>query len=377
MRMLVALLPITLTACGSVSGWPTSTLEAEGIDSTRIDAVVADIEAGDYGRVDHFLMVRHGKLVCDHHFPRDYAAMSAALDPKDEPYDYDHPGWHPYYRGTDLHTLQSVTKSITSICIGIAIDEGLIPDGVQTPAMSFFSDFEPDMSDPRRQAMTLEDLLTMRSGIDWNESIPYTDERNSCVQLELSDDWVRFVLGHPMREDPGTKFDYNSGVSVLLGKIVRVATGRRIDDYAREKLFEPLGIRDSYWKVTPCGENDTEGGLYLSAHDLAKVVQLMLQKGEWNGRRIVSERWVEASIGPHTAIDPQQPDGVQYGYQWWVPVVRNGEVRQFQGSGYGGQYPIVLPKLDTVIVFNAWNTNEQPKKPLWNAVRNELVPAIR
>ena len=186
--------------------WPVSTPEAEGIDAAAIEALISDIEGGLYGLVDHFLLIRSGKVVADHHFPHDYAAIAAQYDPTDHQYNYDHPEWHPYYRGTKLHTLQSVTKSVTSAALGIAVDEGLI-QGVDVPAMSFFDAYEPDLSDPRKAAMTMEDLLTMRSGLDWNEMISYDDASNSCIQLEASDDWIRFVLGHPMREEPGTVFD--------------------------------------------------------------------------------------------------------------------------------------------------------------------------
>ncbi len=107
--------------------WPVSTPEAEGIDPAAIDSLVADIGKGEYGLVDHFLLIRHGRVVADHHFEHDYPSIASAYDPTNHQYNYDHPDWHPYYRNTDLHTLQSVTKSITSVALGIAIDEGHIP----------------------------------------------------------------------------------------------------------------------------------------------------------------------------------------------------------------------------------------------------------
>jgi len=362
-----------------VGGWPVSTLEDEGIDREPIDALIADIEAGQYGLVDHFLLIRHGRIVVDRHFEHDYVEIAAEYDPADHQYDYDHPDWHPYYRGTKLHTLQSVTKSITSVVLGIAIDEGHIPRGVETPAMSFFGDYDFDLSDPRKQAMTLEDMLTMQSGLDWNEMVSYDDEENSCIQPEESDAWIQFVLDHPMREDPGSRFDYNSGISVLLGKIVGVATGLRVDRYADEKLFKPLGIESYYWKISPDGEADTEGGLYLDPHDLARIAYLFLRDGEWNGKRIVSQAWVEASLKPH--VPDIRPDdgypGQGYGYQWWIPKHEDGRAVLYQGSGYGGQLPIVIPHLDLVIVFNAWNIHQPPAKSTEVAVRDIIVPAVR
>ena len=188
-----------------------------------------------------------------------------------------------------------------------------------------------------------------------------------------------FVLDHPMREDPGTQWDYNSGVSVLLGKIVQVATGQRIDDWARERLFEPIGITDLYWKITPDNEVDTEGGLYLSAHSLARIGYLFLSGGVWDGERIVSEHWVRASTSPVvTDIRPgNDRRDAGYGYQWWVPD-HDGEVATiFAGNGYGGQFLMVAPQYDVVVVFNAWNIHDQPELSSWRALQDRIIPAIQ
>ncbi len=358
--------------------WPISTPEAEGIDPDAIAALVGDIAAGRYGLVDHFLLIRHGNVVADHRFERDYVPIAAQYDPTNHQYNYDHPEWHPYYRGTQLHTLQSATKSVTSAALGIAVDEGLI-EGVHVPGMSFFEAYEPDLSDPRKAAMTLEDMLTMRSGFDWNEMISYDDESNSCVRLEASDQWIRFVLGHGMRDDPGTVFDYNSGVSVLLGKIVGVATGQRVDRWAEERLFNPIGITEYYWKTTPDGEVDTEGGLYLSAHDLARIGYLFLRGGRWDGEQIISADWVNASVAPTVSdIRPENDTAdTGYGYQWWVPKHQDGQTPVFAGRGYGGQYVVVVPEYDIVVVFNAWNIHDIPELSTYAAVWERILPAVR
>jgi len=339
---------------------------------------MADIAAGNYGLIDHFLLIRHGRVVADHHFEQDYASIASAYDTTNHQYNYDHPDWHPYYRNTDLHTLQSVTKSVTSVALGIAIDEGYIP-GVDVPTASFFKAYDPDLSDPRKRAMTLEDMLTMRSGIEWNEMISYEDEENSCTQMEASDEWIRFVLDHPMGADPGTSWNYNSGVSVLLGKILQVATGQRIDEWARERLFEPIGITDFYWKITPDGEVDTEGGLYLSAHDLARIGYLFLREGMWDDRRVVSEDWVGASISPVVADirpDNGRPDS-GYGYQWWVPDHDGENTFMFAGNGYGGQFLQVTPEYDLVVVFNAWNIHGGARYSSWRALQERIIPATQ
>lgn len=359
--------------------WPVSRPEKEGFDAKAIESIVADMKAGEFGLLDHFLLIRHGRIVADHHFKHNYEKISAKYDRKNHQYNYDHPEWHPYYRGTKLHSLQSVTKSITSIALGIAIDEGHIPDGVETPAMSFFKTYKADFDDPNRKAMKLKDMLTMRSGIRWNEQISYESEQNSCIQLEASNEWIQFVLDQPMRERPGTIFDYNSGVSVLLGKIVGVATNQRIDSYANEKLFKPIGINEFYWKTTPDGEVDTEGGLYLSAHDLARIAYLFLRNGNWDGKQIVSEEWVRASTAP--VVSDIRPDNGRpdsgYGYQWWVPQHENGKTKIYSGRGYGGQFPIVVPEHDLVIVFNAWNIHGSAKQSAERAVLDRILPAIK
>jgi CubicO group peptidase (beta-lactamase class C family) len=359
--------------------WATSTPEAEGVDPEAVTSLVADIDAGIYGLVDHFLLIRHGRVIADHHFPHDYDSISAQYDPVDYQYDYDAPSWHPYYQGTELHSLQSVTKSVTSAALGIAMDRGLI-ESVDVPAMSFFGDYTFDLSDARKQAITFEDFLTMRSGIAW--AIPgqsYDDDSHPTIQLENSDDWIQFVLDQPMGEEPGVRFDYNDGVSVLIGKIVREATGRRIDEWTEELIFRPIGIDEYYWKTTPLGEVDTEGGLYLTTHDLARFGYLFLRGGEWDGRQIISREWVEASTAP--VIPDIAPNNNRrdsgYGYQWWVPQHGPDLPTIFAGNGYGGQFVMVAPDYDIVVVFNGWGIHGGAQRSTWRALQERILPAMR
>ncbi len=358
--------------------WPVSSPEAEGVDPAAIASIHADMQAGKYGLIDHFLLIRNGRIIADHQYEQDYEAVAARYDTTNHQYNYDHPAWHPYYQGTQLHTLQSVTKSITSAALGIAIDEGLM-GSVETHPMRLFEGYEQNMSDRRRTDMTLEDLLTMRSGINWNEMISYSDSTNSCILMEASDNWIQFVLDQPMREAPGTRFDYNSGVSVLLGKLIGISTGKRVDQWTKEKLFEPIGIKDFYWKITPMGEVDTEGGLYLSSHDLARIGYLFLHKGKWKDEQIISESWIEKSTSPVVAdtrpSNDQQDSG--YGYQWWVPDQEQGETRIFAGNGYGGQFVLVSPEHDIVAVFNGWNIHDRPEMFTWRTLQERILPAVQ
>ncbi len=352
--------------------WPVSTPEAEGIDPAAIASLVSDIDAGRYGLIDQFLLIRNGRVVADRRW--DHSAAHAALlaeqdDTTLHQYNYDHPAWHPYYQDTDLHSLQSVTKSVLSVAFGIAIDRGHIP-GVGAPVWSWFESYGADLEDPRRAATTVEDFLTMRSGIDWaRRGQGYDDETHPTVVLEASEDWIGYVVAQPVGTDPGARFDYNDGVSVLLGKIVREATGQRLDRWTDDNLFRPIGIDEYYWKLTPRGEVDSEGGLYLSAHDLARIGYLMMHGGEWDGRRVVSLGWVDASTAPVV----EEPG---YGYQWWVPLHEDGTARIFAANGYGGQFLHVVPEHDLISVFNGWTLHEAPEMASWNALQERILPAV-
>ena len=362
--------------------WPVSTPEAEGVDAAAIEALVRDIDAGRYGLIDHFLLIRNGYVIADHrwdHGERYAELLTQQEDTAEHQYNYDHPSWHPYYRDTDLHSLQSVTKSVMSVAFGIAVDAGHIA-GVDDAAWSWFEDYGVDLADPRRASTTLDDFLTMRSGMDWaRPGQPYTDDTHPTVVLEGSDAWIEYVVEQPIGTDPGAQFDYNDGVSVLLGKIVRKATGQRLDAWAEERLFRPIGIDEYYWKITPGGEADSEGGLYLSTHDLARIGYLMLRGGEWDGRQIVSREWVRASTGPvvaDIAPDNDRPDA-GYGYQWWVPAHENGEATIFAGNGYGGQFIHVVPEHALISVFNGWTLHERPEMSSWTALQERILPAVR
>ena len=356
--------------------WPTSTPEAEGLDANVIDAIHLDITKGKYGLIDEFLLIRHGKVVASHHYQQNYDSIAAHYDTTNHMFNYDHPDWHPYYQRGKLHSLQSVTKSITSVALGIAIDERHLAD-VKIHPMELFKGYTQDFTDPRRAVITLEDLLTMRSGLDWNESGSYESDDNSCIQMERSDAWIQYVLSRPMRETPGTRWEYNSGVSVLLGKLVGITTGTRVDKWTAEKLFKPLGIKNYFWKTTPDNEVDTEGGLYLGAEDLARIGYLFLHHGKWEEKQIVSERWVKQSISPVVAdINPSNNSADSgYGYQWWVPSTKPFI---FACNGYGGQFLMVAPEYDLVLVFNGWDIHfSQRALSSFHALKDRVIPAVR
>ncbi len=330
--------------------WKRSTPAREGLDPAPLDALVAATAAGNYTNVDRLFVVRHGRVVLDTAFAHDYRAIAQGRDTAAHQYNYYHPDFHPYLRGSEVHTLQSVTKSVTSILIGIAIADGEIP-GVDAPLLGFLDGYRlPEAGHPLWD-VTLDDLLTMRSGIEWHEVDRPFDDTNTTIQLESSDDWVQFTLDQPMDALPGEKWVYNSGGSHLMSALIRSATGRLATDLAEERLFGPLGIRLYHWKLTPHGLPDTEGGLYLRTEDLARIGYLYLRGGRWEDAQVVPAEWVRASVARR--VEDVTPQGWGYGYQWWR-LDREG-VEVWAGLGFGGQFLLILPRHDIVGVANSWN----------------------
>jgi CubicO group peptidase (beta-lactamase class C family) len=337
-------------------GWTASRPDAEGLDAAVLSRLDEELASGRHGYVDGMLVIRNGKVIYEKSYKVDYDRLFAsAPDRVPGPYNYYDPAWYPFEHGSDLHTMQSVSKSVTSALIGIAIRRGEIP-GVNAKVLPYFAGYRI-APDPRRDRWTLVHFLTMTAGIRWDEStVPYTDSANSCARMEASKDWVQFVLDQPMAAEPGSTFVYSSGVTELLAQVLKKATGKHADAYAAEHLFGPLGISRFYWKHTPTGHPDTEGGLYLTPRDLAKIGYLYLKGGVWDGKRILPEGWVESSTAAHVDSSGEEAE-TKYGYQWWVLP---GSTPAFAGIGYGGHLLVVVPSLDLIAVFTGWNVYEKP-----------------
>lgn len=363
LTILIALLGVSLAAQISAqetadgfptTAWPESPPAAMGVNEKVLQALDSEFAAGKHGYIDAMLVIRNGHVVYEKFYSNDYdAEFKAQPDQKRGPYNYYDPDWHPYYQRGALHTMQSVSKSVTATLIGIAIGDGKI-EGPTVKVADYFDDYPVADKDPRRLAMTLADLLTMTAGIQWDEdSYPYTDNRNSAAAMESRDDWTAYVLSLPMAAEPGSTYVYNSGVTMLLDHILYGATGEHALAYAAKHLFAPLGITEYYWKQTPSGETDVEGGLYLSARDLAKIGYLYANDGMWEGKRILPEGWVKEATQPLS--DPNDADW-RYGYQWWLAPYTGGEQHYaWEGVGYGGQRLVVLLEYDLIAVFTGWN----------------------
>ena len=369
----------------STSDWPTATPASVGLDQKAVDALDADIRSGKYGNVDSLTIIRHGKLVFDRSYPHDYTKIYEkemktpdplnAGDPSG-PYDYYNSWWHPYYRRAgEIHTLQSVSKTITSIVIGVARLKGDFPD-IDTPVLNFFDTSKIQNVDDRKRKITIRHLLTMSAGFDWNEDLPYQDPKNTGTQMEMSNDWVAYTINRPMAHDPGTTFQYNSGASEILSHIFRVAVGMDVEEYAAKNLFSQLGITNYYWKRAPGGLPDTEGGVYLNPRDLAKLWYLFLKGGIWDGKQIVLPEWVKDSVSPHMDVGTRG-SGVKYGLKWWlVPYGKDGSNYAWEGSGFGGQIPMAFPEYDMVAVVTAWNITTSGPRLGGREATNRVVGLI-
>ena len=295
--------------------WPTATPEEVGLDSKDLADLLESIQTqGD--PVDSVLIARDGRLVLDAYF-------------------------YPFQAGM-RHELRSCTKSVTSMLVGIAIGEGLLP-GVERPVVEFFPERSLSNLDERKRALRLEDLLTMSSGLDWEEqTIPYWMQANSFSRMVQSPDPVQFFLDAPMSVDPGTRFSYNTGNSHLLSAILQRATGGSALDFARSRLFGPLAISDVSWAADAQGVSFGGALLQMTPRDLAKLGELYRNGGVWEGKRIVPEAWVRDSIQPRVRVS----ENLRYGYQWWLQPSGG-----YAARGYGGQLLWVLPELRMVIVM--------------------------
>lgn len=344
--------------------WQQGTARSVGLDEDALASLDRDLASGKYGLVDSFEVFRCGREVFKRRYDHDYAQIYATEAATKGPlnarlsgrYNYFDPAWHPYYHGTDMHSMQSISKTVTSAIIGIATLRGDFKAGLDTPVLHYFDVSTVKNVDERKRRMTLRDVLTMTHGLNWVEDVPYDDPNSDASLMEATDDWVQYVIDKPMAEEPGKRFNYSSGATELLAHIFKKETGQDIETYGEAYLFKPLGIRH-HWKRAYNGVVDTEGGLYLSGSDLAKIGYLYLHNGMWAGHRIVSADWVKQSVTPHVDTPVQ---GLKYGFKWWIHPRKDGKQPVWLGIGFGGQRLMVFPDDDLIATFTAWDILKDP-----------------
>ena len=286
-----------------------ATPESQGISSDLFAALLRELDASKDTEMHHFMALRHGKVICECNFA-------------------------PYPKGM-WHITHSMCKSITGMAIGMLIEEGKLK--LNENIYDIFSDHMNAFSKIFRPVITVENLLTMTSGVTFNES-----------GIVSGNDWLGSFLNASVNGKPGTEFQYNSLNTYVLSAIVTKRTGETLTEYLTPRLFGPLGITKYYWETCPKGITKGGWGLFLCAEDMAKLGQLYLQRGKWNGQQLVSEYWIEISTARHLKT---QNDTYGYGYQLWMEQ-RPGS---FEYNGMLGQNVIIYPDMDMVLVTNAGN----------------------
>jgi CubicO group peptidase (beta-lactamase class C family) len=332
--------------------WDTGTPAEVGLRAAPLNEMIRRIKDGTYKNIHSALVVRHGKLALEEYF----AGTNA--EGKDQVFGRD-----------TLHSLQSCTKSVNSILIGIAIDQHLMP-GVEEKISTFFPKYADLFTDPGKGGIRLKDCLSMTSGLAWTESgIPYTDPRNDAYGVNRSPDPVRYVFERPVEAPAGERFLYHTGISIMLGEMLHQASGQYANEFAERNLFGPLGITRYRWGKLPDGTIHTGGGLWMRPLDMAKIGLLYLNGGRWKERQIVSENWVRDSV-------KQQAPYRGYGYQWWLRTFRTRDraIDAFAAQGLGGQFIFVVPDLKMVAVFTGWNQGALTEQPL-DMMQRYVVPA--
>lgn len=317
---------------------PVSTPEAAGVSSAGILNFLDAVDQGQ-NELHSFVILRHGKVISK--------------------------GWWSPYGKELKHVMYSVSKSFTSIGVGIAVAENKLK--VTDKVVSFFPESVPDTLSAYMKEMTVQDLLKMSAGMNTD---PLFNARGST-------DWPKTFMSASVENKPGTVFKYNNMASFMLSAIVQKATGEKLADYLKSRLFDPLDIQNFIWDETPGGYTFGAIGLKLPSEDMAKFGQLLLQKGEWNGRQIVSPSWVEEATSlqiksndPGNPLPKELNDWEQgYGYQFW-----RGRNNTYRADGLGGQFIIVLPEKDAVVVLTSAAVNTQEEL---NLVWDHLLPAMQ
>lgn len=298
---------------------------------TRIDDLIQLIEDGTYPDIHSLLIVRNDSMIVEEYFN----------------------GYH----SETIHTLQSVSKSVTSALIGIALNKDII-ESIEEPILDYFPQYTniENMNDWKR-SIKIKDLLTMRTGTDYDEG--YTGSPHNQLNSRRRG-WDIFYLNRPMEAAPGTRFQYDSGGVILISAILKNAFEMHADVFAEKYLFPNLDIEDFRWIKNSEGHPHTGGGLYLKPRDMVKFGLMYLNGGEWNRKQVVPEDWVNESFEMHVEFGPGGTYDRGYGYLWWImkpaPKSKTNEY-VYAAKGFMGQYIFVIPEYEMVVVVTAGARN--------------------
>ncbi len=326
--------------------------EELGFSPLDLSEIIILVEDNSYTNIHSILIAKDNILVFEEYFPG-YPIYGSYTD------------WNK----SESHNLHSVTKSFTSALVGIAVDQYDLD--ITSTVRDFFPEIDPNNWSDGKSEITVEHLLTMSSGLEWDEwTYSYDDERNDHAQMYLYENWVHFVLQKPLSSDPGSAFLYNSGLSITLGEIVSRHTGIGLGEFASNHLFGPLGINGFVWG-SKNGIYQAGGSLRMKPRDMLKFGLLFLNEGVWNDERLISEDWVNNSTR-------QQGPYPQYGYQWWLRnyPIKGRQNPAYMAAGRGGQYIIVIKDVNVVIVFTAGNDNSLANSQTHEIVQKYILPGL-
>ena len=355
----------------SAADWLGISPSAAGFTSdleTALDKAVAEQRVWNLHGV---VIVRKGHLVLERYFQGDDEARGRPLG-------------KVAFKPDTLHDLRSASKSIVGLLYGIALGEGKVPPP-ETPLLASFPEYADLAADPARNHWTVHHALTMTMGTDWDElSVPYSDPTNSEIAMDMAPDRYRFVLGAPVVMEPGRRWIYNGGGTALLARIIARGTGEPLHDFARARLFDPLGIGPTEWLADRNGEAIAASGLRMTPRDLVRIGVMMLSGGLWNDRRVVSAQWIERSTSPVVDVDEIR----QYGYHWYLgkfaftvavgPRWDRSRIERFWSAiGNGGQRLFLFPGLDLAVAITAGNYDAPDQwVPPTRVIREVILPAI-
>lgn len=320
-----------------------------GLDHTSIASLIADIHNDSFPNIHSLLIYDDGHILVEEYF-----------DGRDQIWGDD---IGLITHGPDvLHDMRSVSKSVVSACIGIAIAQGMIQN-VDQHVFDFFPEYEKHRTGARAN-LKIQHLLAMSSGLEWDESIPYTDPKNSEIQMSFADDPMEFVLSRPMVADPGEQWTYNGGTTQLLATIIQKVSGKNVAEFAAEYLFAPLGIEEYTWTKIPEAEIPAAAsGLRLTTRDMLKFGLLYMKGGKWNGKQLLDKSWVEASLNDQVIRNER---GGTYGYQFWIwSDELNSELTRLEVAiGNGDQRIFLDRRNERIVITTAGNYN------IWDIDKN-------
>jgi CubicO group peptidase (beta-lactamase class C family) len=343
-------------------GWEVARLSDAGLDPDRIGQMIMEIEGWESNRFNSILIVKDGKLTLEKYYPGHL-------------FDFNIPGLTQtpmQYDAQTRHFLASQSKSITSLLFGIALDQGLV-NSVDEYIKTCFDSYS-GLFQEGKELITIRHLLTMSSGLPWNESIPGTDDVYTLFRVA---DPISYLLSKPLDAPPGQVFHYNSGGTNLLGEIVHLTSEMNLRQFAAAHLFAPLGITSYDWKTIRGEVIFASGGLFLKPRDLAKIGQLCLAGGEWNGKPLVSKAWLDEST--RSWIFPTELGlGNGYGYQWWLNdfTVGSKKYHAYFAAGWGEQLMYIFPEVNMVVLFFGEYYTTAPQRSIQTLIREYILPSI-